>query len=137
MAGRRLEPTELGIVLVHGYHKIDPDLVKPQMRANVEKQLDLIASGDATFKDIVPYVLKIVQRKFHYYVDNIKLMDSLMEAKFSSLSSTGKPFSKCGKCSRFMKLIESKPVRLYCPTCSDTYSLPNGLQVKGVVDKFF
>ena len=31
---------------------------------------------------------------------------------------------------RFMKLIETKPVRLFCPSCSDSYSLPNNLQVK-------
>ena len=130
ISGRRLEPTELGIVLVHGYNKIDPQLVQPQMRANIEKQLNLIANGKADYRDVTDYVLKIIEKKFHYFVSNIKMMDNLMEAKFSPLSATGKPFSKCGKCRRFMKLIDSKPVRLYCPTCSDSYSLPNNLQIK-------
>ena len=105
VSGRRLEPTELGIVLVHGYNKIDPQLVQPQMRANIEKQLNLIASGKSDFKDVRDYVLKIMEKKFHYFVTNVKLIDNLMEAKFSPLSATGRPFSKCGKCRRFFLFI--------------------------------
>lgn len=35
---RRLVPTTLGIVLVHGYQRIDPDLCLPRMRSQVSKK---------------------------------------------------------------------------------------------------
>lgn len=36
-------PTELGITLVRGYQLIDPELCRPQVRAYVERQIDLVA----------------------------------------------------------------------------------------------
>ena len=48
-SGRALIPTNLGIQLSHGYKKIDPDLILPSMRADVEKQLNLIAQGKVSF----------------------------------------------------------------------------------------
>ena len=42
-SGRRVVPTELGITLVRGYQLIDPELCRPNVRAYVEQQIDLIA----------------------------------------------------------------------------------------------
>ena len=41
--GRRLVPTELGLSLVKGYKAIDPDLVAPDLRGNIERSVDGIA----------------------------------------------------------------------------------------------
>lgn len=64
--------------------------------------------------------------KFVFFVENIQFVDSLFEASFTSLAESGKPFSRCGKCLRFMKLVETRPQRLFCGNCNDTYSLPTG-----------
>ena len=37
---------------------------------------------------------------------------------------------RCGKCRRYMKLVEAKPARLYCSICDSTYSLPQNGNIK-------
>ena len=123
-------PTTLGIVLVHGYLKIDPDLVHPHMRSAVEEQLDLIAHGKANFKSVLKHTLEVFKLKFQYFVKNIEGMDQLFEVSFSSLAESGKPFSRCGKCRRYMKYIIAKPARLYCQNCDETMVLPQTGNIK-------
>ena len=129
-AGRKLVPTSLGIVLVHGYLKIDPDLVHPHMRSAVEEQLDLIALGKANFRSVLRHTLEVFKLKFQYFVKSIEGMDQLFEVTFSSLAESGRPFSRCGKCRRFMKYIIAKPTRLYCQNCDETLALPQTGAIK-------
>eukprot|EP00729_Bicosta_minor_P008419 gene8419-1733_t len=110
--GRTLIPTSLGVVLVHGYLKIDPELVLPTMRATVEKQLDLIALGKADFHDVLHRAIVAFEEKFKFFEARISSMDELFEVSFSPLSATGKPMSKCAKCLRYMKYIAQQ---LKCP----------------------
>lgn len=129
-AGRRLIPTELGETLIRGYLAIDPELVRPRVRAAIEAQCDLIAKGEAEADAVTKHTLALFEAKFRYFQAHVRKLDELFEAKFSPLTKTGKSFSKCGTCLRYMKLIEARPQRLYCPTCMATHSLPQGCTIK-------
>ena len=129
-SGRRVVPTELGITLVRGYQTIDPELCKPQVRAYVENQIDLVAKGNADKQAVVDHCLLQFKQKFAFFVGHIERMDALFEASFSPLASSGKVLSKCGKCSLYMKLVASRPSRLYCPTCEEVYAVPQGGSIK-------
>lgn len=94
------------------------------MRAAVEEQLTLIAKGRNDYKSVVSHALAIFRAKFIYFVRAIAQMDELFEVSFTSLAESGKPFTRCGICRRYMKLIQAKPVRLHCGTCQQTYALP-------------
>lgn len=123
-SGRRLIPTNLGIILVHGYQKIDRELVEPTTRSRMEEQLNLIARGEANFDKVLGDVLKLFKKKYQFFTKNIEDMDSLFEVSFTPLSETGKAMSRCGKCRRYMKYIQAKPNRLHCSQCNETYNLP-------------
>ena len=57
-------PTPLGYALVKGYCEIDPELVLPQVRSNIEKSCEMIAKGKVDFNRVVTHVLQIFKAKF-------------------------------------------------------------------------
>lgn len=74
--GRQMKPTKLGYALVKGYCEIDPELVLPSVRSNIEKSCDLIAKGKADFSQVVNHVIDIFQRKYTYFNLSISVMES-------------------------------------------------------------
>ncbi|GJQ09879.1 hypothetical protein GpartN1_g1670.t1 [Galdieria partita] len=123
---RRLIPTQLGILLYRGYQKIDPQLVSPVVRSHIEQEISQVASGQVDAISVVEHCLKIFWKKFVYFREHIETMDTLFETVFTTLHSRGKNFSLCGRCNRYMKLIEEKQNRLFCMNCNDTLRLPTG-----------
>ena len=79
---------------------------------------------------VLEHTIDIFCQKFEYFKSNIEEMDELFEASFSSVAETGRLFSKCGQCRRYMKYISSRPHRLYCTHCDQTYSLPQAGSIK-------
>lgn len=122
--GRTLVPTQLGTALIHGYRKIDPELVLPTVRAAIEAECGKIAKGEADAKAVLQHALSVFEAKFRYFVSHLEAMDELFEATFTPLGKSGQPFTRCGRCRKVMTLISSRPARLFCPTCNETLSLP-------------
>jgi DNA topoisomerase III len=114
--GRTLVPTALGVVLVHGYYRIDVDLVLPDVRATIERFCNMIAKGEAGKEEVVLHSLRNFHRKFLYFSEHVGAMDSLFEASFSPLAATGKFLSKCGKC--LVSIFDVNMLLLcYCYRC--------------------
>ena len=82
------------------------------------------------YSQVLGHTLGILRQKYEYFEKNVEEMDELFEASFSSVAETGRLFSKCGQCRHYMKYIASRPQRLYCMTCDQTYSLPLAGSVK-------
>ncbi len=76
--GRSLVPTPLGLALVKGYCQIDPELVMPSIRKNIEKSCDLVAKGKADFSIVLNHVLKMFRKKFEFFRNNIKTMEKML-----------------------------------------------------------
>ena len=117
-------------MLIHGYYYIDPELVLPTVRGNIEKECTLIAQGKAELEDVVDHSLQVFKEKFVFFKEHIAVsdrvlrylqgMDTLFESEFSLLTESGKPLSRCGICKRFMRYVKSPPPRLYCSECNVT-----------------
>ena len=76
--GRILVPTSLGHALVKGYCEIDPELVLPRVRSNIERSCEMVARGKVDFIQVVNHVLKIFKEKFTHFQLSIGTMEKLM-----------------------------------------------------------
>lgn len=74
-----------------------------RLRANMEKKIGLIANGKYPHQKVLAEELELFKRKFDEFVQKVFFV-----SHFSPVSSSGKPFSKCGKCRRYMHLIHLK-----------------------------
>lgn len=129
-SSRRLEPTKLGIALVHGYQMVDNELVIPRVRSDMERNCTLVAKGEADCQALVLHCLSIFSHKFRYFVENVGIIDGLFEMSFSPLTSTGKSLSRCGLCNKYLYLVSSKPIRMFCKHCDHVYKMPQSGQMK-------
>ena len=86
---------------------------------------------------MVAHVLAQFAAKYAHFVANVANVDALFELKFdpaaSSAMSSAPPFSRCGRCARFLRLAidtrSGKHTRMYCATEDETYALPTGAVV--------
>ena len=122
---RTMVPTTLGLLLVQGYKRIDRELVEPAVRSYVERQIDEIAKGRVSLAAVLRTALGNFRTKFQNFVSQIKEMDSLFEASFTG-AQTSKIYTRCGKTMRYLKIINSRPPRLYNPLTEDLYIMPLG-----------
>ena len=63
-AGRKLVPTGLGKSLIESLSIVDPELVHPKCRAEIEENMECIAKGTKSFTEVLKYTLNLYKTKF-------------------------------------------------------------------------
>lgn len=124
--GRRLKPTKLGLVLVQGYLSIDASLVMPQVRAEIERNCEKVAKGEALRSPVVSAALSDFSDKYAYFVANIDKMDLLFASSFAALKDAGRPYTRDGFTKQYLTYIVGPPPRLYNRFTETVYPLPVG-----------
>lgn len=91
-SARQMIPTDLGLALISGLESIDEELVKPKIRAEIEKNVDLIAKGKSNYGDILATSLEVYKKKFLLVTQNhdklIKGFSHFFKISFSKISES-------------------------------------------------
>ncbi|CAD8058742.1 unnamed protein product [Paramecium sonneborni] len=122
---RKLKPTDLGLSLVRGYKRIDSDLVAPQLRSNIESQVDQIAKGKLKYQQVIDEVIQIFTKKFIHFrerINDFQLIQYHQQGINRQIKQSDEEIilSRCGDCNRY--LVQSNNSAI-CKQCIKTYPL--------------
>jgi len=131
---RRLEATQLGVALYRGLSRVDDDLVRPHVRAQIEDLCALVSKGVADRRDVVEFALEHFCRKFDYLVQQVASIDQLFEALFDDRPADQQQtlvdeprFCLDGESNHYFGLVKRrKPARLVNTHTFDVVALPQG-----------
>lgn len=105
--------------MVKGYCNIDPELVLPTIRSNIEKSCDLIAKGKADFSMVLNHVLLMFKKKFEYFKLSIGELEKLLKLMVYSSSKETQLISLKSKIP--LKEEYKKTVVNFCIRCFKDY----------------
>ncbi|HLC92183.1 MAG TPA: DNA topoisomerase I [archaeon] len=123
---KALEPNEIAFAVVDSLEKHEVDAVKPEMTAFLEKEMDKVAAGRKSKKEVVEASRKLLLRILEGMIKHKDSIGSELRTALRGDSIVG----ACGKCEggQLRMLISKNKKRfLGCtnyPKCTNTYPLP-------------
>ncbi|KAG4068472.1 hypothetical protein HA402_004813 [Bradysia odoriphaga] len=135
---RFLIPGTLGMGLVEGYESIEIPLAKPQLRANLEKDLQLICDGRKQPDDVLREQIRIHKEVFEKILAGISAMDATLANRLQETpvnvpapqaTTQFHEVHKCPRCSAMiaLKTVNDGRIMLTClgfPACKQSMWLP-------------
>ncbi|VVB99858.1 DNA polymerase [uncultured archaeon] len=122
---KAIEPNKIAFAVVDSLERHDVDAVKPDMTAELEKEMDLIAAGKKAKPEVVSDSRKFLHAILERLMQNKDQIGSELRAAFREDSIIG----KCDKCDGMLRMLISRNKKhfLGCtnyPKCTNTYPLP-------------
>ncbi len=142
-SSQHFHPTDLGRALLDGYDKIQhltTDLTDPQLRAEMEMDMNRISRGEKTRAEVVNEQRRILGDVFRQCQNGQNTLHQTVFAQLgarpqvdvSDWRTVRRQFSVCGQCDSHMALKAApqdgrkKKRAVSCSTCQETHELPPG-----------
>jgi DNA topoisomerase-1 len=133
--GNPVEPTELGIKMAEALQEFAPRIASPEMTAELEKDMDLIAVRELTKEQVVAISRDLLRQAYSSLEQNRELMATKIYEGISGDRILG----ECPKCGQNrLRIIRSKTTKkrfVGCegyPDCDQTYPLPQRGDIIGM-----
>lgn len=81
-SNRKLVPTNLGKTLYKCYNSVDPELVAPELRGNMERLIARIEKGEKSYDEVLAEMIETFRQKFIHFRKNIELLDKELGKQF-------------------------------------------------------
>ncbi len=125
---KSLEPTPIAISVINALKKYAPLIVSPEMTSNLEKSMELIASGVESKESVVNKSRKLLIKA----LDSLESNKELISSSIRKGINDSKIIGKCSKCGNDMLIIYSRNRFIGCkgyPDCKNSFPLP----AKGII----
>jgi len=123
--GRQIKPTPAAFAVVDALKKGAEIITKPDMTAELEKEMDRIAEGKKNFEEVVEESKEILKKAFEILEANEeKIGDEIKKAMTKQNF-----FGRCNKCGGELTLLKSSKGKRFIgcsnfPKCNNSYPLP-------------
>lgn len=123
--GRQIKPTPAAFAVVDALKKGAEIITKPDMTAELEKEMDRIAEGKKNFEEVVKESKEILKKAFEILEANEeKIGDEIKKAMTKQNF-----FGRCNKCGGELTLLKSSKGKRFIgcsnfPKCNNSYPLP-------------
>jgi len=131
-----LAPTPIAVAVIDSL--VDCEVVKPEMTAVLEKDMDAISEGKKTLEDTVKESRKMLTK----VMETLEKDKEKIKTSIRSADNAQNNIGKCPKCGKDLIIRTSKKNKRFVgcsgfPNCKNTYSLPQlgGIVTTGTVCK--
>ncbi|MDO8537850.1 MAG: DNA topoisomerase [archaeon] len=123
---KAIEPNNVAFAIIDSLEKYSPLVVKPEMTAQVEAEMDIIAAGKKTKKEVVDYSREILKQILTDLIANKVTVGADIRKALSQDKIMG-PCPGCADGQLRMLISRNKKRFLGCtnyPKCTTTFPLP-------------
>lgn len=123
-----IEPSQLGIAVCDALDKFAPHITHPEMTAELESEMDNIASGSISKEEVVTTSRNLLSEELNNLLPHSEEVKEALADAVAADAYVG----KCPKCGKDLQLRASQKTRsmfIGCagwPDCDVTYPLPKG-----------